>query len=202
MAVLPHPAAGPLSASVPAGKAGVVREAVVLDVVVVHDGGEVVDLVVGGGRRGLPGLPLVAVAVAEQAVHVVAATVHAPGEGLAQAEGEAHPQGPRRHLHAGRYPYHVVPLQAAAQLAEGQQFIGGEVAGLGQHSVHRRRGVPLAHDEAVAVRPGGVVGVVPEDAEVEGGEDVSAGEGAARVAGAHLGGHADDVAADAPACRL
>ena len=101
-------------------------------------------------------------------------------------------------LDAGRGVDLAVPLEAALQLSEGHQLLDGEVAALGEDGVEDRRGVALAEDEAVAVRPVGALGVVAEDAKIESAEDLDGGEGTARVAAARLGDHGDDVPADAP----
>src|SRR5207248_2105265 len=66
-----------------------------------------------------------------------------------------------------------------------------------EDGVEQRRGVTLGEDEAVALRPGRVFGVVPHDAaEVQGDGDLDARQRAGRVAGAGGGGAGDDVAAN------
>src|SRR3990172_2218175 len=195
--VVAHPASRPVRPVAVVGVAEVIGEAVVLDVVAVDDRDEVVGAVVAGGHRRLPGLAFFAVAVAEHAVHAVVAPVQPPGQRLADSEGETHPQRPGGHLDAGRVLHHGVPLQAAAQLAERQQFVRGEVAGFGHGAVDEWCGVTLADDEPVAVRPLGVAGIVPHQAEVEGGQDLNGRERAGGVAGLRLQRHADDVTPDA-----
>ncbi|GBD15081.1 hypothetical protein HRbin25_00972 [bacterium HR25] len=192
VAVRPHPAAGPLPLAV-AGVAAVVGEAIVLDAVVVHNGDEIVQAVVGGAHGRLPGLALVAVAVGQEAVDAVIAAVQARSQGQTHAEGEPHPQGAGRHLHPRRHPHDGVPLQAAPQPTEGEELVHREVAGLGQDGVVGGGGVPLAEDEPVPLRPLGVLRVVAQDVEVEGDEDVGGGEGASGMPGAGRRRHADDV---------
>ena len=158
---------------------------------------ETVHLVVGAAHGRLPSRSLVAVAVAQEAVDAIALAVHAGGQRLAQREGEPHAQRAGGHLHARRGAGHGVPLEAAAQLAERRQLLHRQVAALGQDSVEGGGGVPLAQDEAIAVRPGGVGGVVAEDAPVERRQDVRTRERAARVARPGGRRHGDYVASNA-----
>ena len=65
-----------------------------------------------------------------------------------------------------------------------------EVAAGGEGGVQRRRGVPLAEDEAVALRVVRPIGVDAEDPEVERSQDVQRRELAADVAQAGLVDHA------------
>ena len=65
-------------------------------------------------------------------------------------------------------------LQLGADLAQAHQVLEREVAVVGERRVLDRRGVALAEDEAVALGPVRVLGVVPEDPVVERGDTSAA----------------------------
>src|SRR3990172_8220303 len=91
-----------------------------------------------------------------------------------------------------------MPLEPASQLAERHQLLDREVSCLGHRAVNHRRRVPLAHYEAVAVRPQRVLRVVPHDAEIERRRDLDGGQRPAGMPGIGGGRHLHDVAPDTP----
>ena len=146
----------------------------------------------GGGHRGLPHLPLVALSVAQQHVGARGPSVQPGGERRSDAEGEPLSQRAARHLDPGRL--HVsVALEAAVQLAEAAELLLREIARLGERGVEHGTRVRLAQDEPVPVRPRGLRRPVPHDAEVERGEDLHGGERSARVSRSGLRHHRDDA---------
>ena len=155
-------------------------------------------LVVGGGHRALPALPLLAVAVGHQREDLrgVGEAIEPQGEADADAHREPLSQRAGRDLDARR-PGHVrMALQMGADLAKPHQVVGREVAVLGERGVLDRRGVALGEDEAVALRPLRVGGIVAEHPVVEGGDDVGGRERAVEVARLGDGEHADAVDAE------
>ena len=137
------------------------------------------------GRRRLPGLPLLAVAVGEHAEHLggLVEIVQPQRKSDPEAHREALPQRAGRDLDAGRALHVGVALELGADLAQPHQVLEREVAVLGEGGVLDRRRVALAEDEAVARRPVRVVRVVPKDPVVERGEDVGRRQRRVEVAG-------------------
>ena len=82
-------------------------------------------------------------------------------------------------------PGHVrVALEPRVGAVEGQQLLDREVAAQRHRRVQPDRGVALGQDEAVAVRPGGLVGSDPQLVEVQRGQHVGGRQRAAQVPGA------------------
>ena len=136
-------------------------------------------------------------AVAGHDVGVIALLIDAGGQGVADADRQPLAERAGRGLDAGE-PLHVgVPLERAADLAQGHDLVVREVAGLRERRVEHRRRMPLGEDEPVAVRPVGILGVVPQEpAEVEGRHDLGGRQRAAGMARAGLGRHLQDVFPD------
>ena len=59
-------------------------------------------------------------------------------------------------------------LKPAVDLPKSEQLLLGIVSGLGEDRIKDRASMSLAEDETVAVRPGWVLGPMPEHTEVEG----------------------------------
>ena len=76
-----------------------------------------------------------------------------------------------------------MPLEVAVDVAEGSQILHGEVAAERQGAVQAGGGVALGEDEAISLRPFGVLWVDAQLVEVQVGEQVGRGETAAGVAG-------------------
>ena len=77
-------------------------------------------------------------------------------------------------------------LEVAANLAQGEQVLHGEVAPVGQSGIQAGGGVTLGEDEAVPILPTGVGGVDAHLFKVEVGKQVGGGQGAAGMSS--LGG--------------
>ncbi len=84
-------------------------------------------------------------------------------------------------------------FEAAAQLAEGEQFLVVDGAGGLVRGVQQRRGVSLGQDEAVVAGVSGAVEVVAEVVCEQNGQQVGRGHRGRRVPGARGGGSADTV---------
>src|SRR5262245_2809105 len=174
------------------------HEVVELDPVVVEDDGEVVEgmawlaqLRRGHGR--LPHLALLDLAVAQDAVHarrrarVLEPQGRAGGDRQPLAERSRGGLDPRQRGAVG------MPLERAAQLAQGDEQVLREVAGLGHSGVLRRHTMALGEDETVALGPVRPLGIVAHAAEVEGHDQVDDRERAARMPRARVREHADDL---------
>jgi hypothetical protein len=122
---------------------------------------------------------------------VAQAQRHAGGdtEPVAQrATGDLHPGGVRGH---GRH------RQARVVGAVGLELLDGHDARLGERGVGRDRVVADGEQEAVALRPLGVLRAEPEQVAEQDGEHVGDAEGLADVALALHLAHVEGVAADA-----
>ena len=166
------------------------------DVIVVVEIDELTELERSRQRRRLGGDAFLQVAVGDDGVGVVvdepvAVLVVAPsepplGDGHADAVGEALAEGAGGRLDAGGVAKFGVARRPAPPLTELPEVVERDVvAGEVQERVEHRRGVPRRQDETVAVGPGGIAGVVLEEAVPE---DVGHRRGAHRRAGmARLG---------------
>ncbi len=177
-----------------------------LQVVVVDDRRDVGDAEVDRGRRGLPRLALLAVAVGEDAEDLsgLVEAVEAQREGDPEAHRESLPERAGRDLDPRRAPHVRVALELGADLAEPHEVLEREVGVLRERRVLDRRRMALAEDEAVALRPVRVVRVVAKDPVVERGDDVGRRQRGVEVAG--LGdrehSHAVDAQDGRPALEL
>ncbi len=136
-------------------------------------------------------------AVAGQDVGVIALLVDPGGQRVADADRQPLAERAGRGLDAGE-PLHVgVPLERAAQLAQGHDLVVREIARLGQRRVEHRRRMPLGENEPVAVGPVRVLGIVPqESAEIQGRHDLDGRQRAAGMPRAGLGRHLQNVLPD------
>ena len=143
------------------------------DAVVVVEHGELAEAQRSGERRDLVRNALHQAAVADERVgSVVDDRVSRPievrgeellGERHPDRVGEALPERPGRRLHTGRDADLRMPRGARVQLPEALQLVEREVvAGQVQQRVEQHRTVAVGQDEAVAVRPLRVCGVVAQ----------------------------------------
>src|SRR5436190_2429805 len=172
--------------------------AVELDLVVVEDDDQLFGLVLAGRHRGLPHLPRLRLAVAEQAEDAPPVAVQAARERHAERERKPLAEGAGGGLDPGERHAVGVTLEAAPELAERRELGDRELAGLGQRRVHDRHPVALGDDEAVALGPGGITLAAAERVEEEDGHDLGGRERAARVPRAGGGDHTDHVLAEPP----
>ena len=163
--------------------------AVDLEAVHVHDDAQVIQLVLGGGHKGLPALALVQLAVAHDGVDAVVLVVELAAQGHANGGGDALAQGAGGHVHAPDVVHLYVAGHVAVDAAEHVQVVHGEEAPQRQNGIEGGAAVALGHDEAVTVRVLGVLGVHVHDVEVQGSDQVQAGHGAAGVAGGGVVDH-------------
>ena len=118
----------------------------------IHGDAEIVQSIVRGEHRRLPDLSFGKLTVAEQCVDVdvLAKILRA----LCHARSRRKPLTKRacRHVDAGREVHIRMPLQARADMTEGQQFLHGEKSAVRQCRIEPRCNVPLGKNKAVAVR--------------------------------------------------
>ena len=177
--------------------------AVDLQLVVVDDGHEAPELLMGGEHGRLPHLTLLALAIAEHREDEAVLAGQAQAGRKARGHGKSLAERASGHLHAGQQVGIGMPLQARAELAQGVQLVDREEAGVGQRRIERRRRMPLGQDEPVAaglVRVGRVV--VHDAAEVQRREDIGAGERPARVPAARFRDHGQNILANVGGLRL
>jgi hypothetical protein len=89
-----------------------------------------------------------------------------------------------------------VALEAGAELAEGFELLQRKIPGAGQGGVKDRADVAVRKHQAVALRPKGLLGIVFQDMEIQGGENVRHAQGTRGVAGAGSHELLDDVLTD------
>ena len=111
------------------------------------------------GRR-FPYLPLVQLSVADQGVGLEIFFIEAARQRAPDGNRQSLPERARGRLDAGQTAHVGMPLERTSQLAQGQKKFGVEITRTGQRRVKRRATVSLGKNEAVAVRPFGIFGVV------------------------------------------
>src|ERR687891_587901 len=173
-------------------------EIVELDLVVVHDHGEVVERAVGlpklGRRhRGLPHLALLELAVAENAVDTRRRSGHPQAQRHAAGDRQPLAERARRRLDPRQGNPVGVALERAAELAQRDELLLGEVAASGHDGVERGDGVALGEHDAVAIGPVGSPGIVSQAAEGDRHQQIDHRQRAAGMAGAGVGQHANDL---------
>ena len=173
-----------------------VDPAVDLDAVAVHDGHQVLQVVVVGGHGGLPDHALLDLAVAQHDIGHVVLVVELARQGHTHAHGQAVAQGAGGHVDAGHLVHVRVALENGVILTQGVEDGRVKVAPAGQRRVQHRAGVPLGEDEPVPVLPLGVLGVDVQHVEVQGGDHLHRGQRAAGMSGLGRVDHGDDVVAD------
>ena len=141
--------------------------------VAVDDQREVIEPEFGRRRGRLPVLSLVQLAVTGEDIRVVTLLIDAGGEGVADSDRQALTERAGRRFDAGEALHVGVPLERAAQLAQGHDLIVRKIAGLGERGIEHRGGMPLGEDEPVAVGPVRVRRIVPQEpAKIEGRHDL------------------------------
>ena len=105
------------------------------------------------------------------------------GHGHAHGGAEPLTQGTGGHIHPGHILHIRMPGEMGLDGAEELQFFCREEAPQRQHGIKGRGAVPLGQDETVTPGPSGLCGVHVHLVEIERGEDIRAGEGAAGMAG-------------------
>ena len=161
-----------------------------LEAVVIDDRGSVVQPIVGRVGRGLPHLPLVALAVPHDAVDPVARAMPpcrsgqvCPGRldvgpgGRSHGERQAQPQGAAAILDPRR-PGVDMRLEPRSRMAVRREFLPGEMASYGQGGVDDFAGVPFGDDQPVPLRPLGIFRVMTHPVEEQRGDHVGRREAA------------------------
>src|SRR6266850_4434314 len=144
-------------------------------------------------HRGFPDLALLDLPVAEHAIDAGRRAAQLEPERQAERDREALAQRAGGGLDARQRGPVGMALERRAELAQRDELFLGKVAGLGQHGIERRDGVALGEHDPIALGPVRPLGIVPQAAEVERGEDVDHRERAARMPGARVREHAQDL---------
>ena len=161
-------------------------------------GNEVVQFVEYGEHAGFPNLAFLGFAVSAEAVDKVIVLVQLFAQCQAAGGAQALAQGTGSLEDAGKsLAYGRVALQAGAHLAEAAQLTGREITGTGEDGIVHRGHVTGAQDEHVLslaiACPGG--GILVHLVEIQGGEDVRAAHGTARMSALCHAHHAQDIPA-------
>ena len=157
----------------------------------VDDRNQVRQLVERGELRRLPHRALGTLAVAEQAKDARVDAVEPVGKRHAVGRGQALPQRTGRHLDPG-VVRRGVALQRAVDAAQAHGVLV-DGAGRGQYRPQDGRGVALGQHEAVHVARLGIRGIPAHFVEEQGRHDLGARQAGGGVAGARLGGHAQNL---------
>ncbi len=166
-----------------------------LDFVVVDDGDEVVEAVLGGEEDGLPIGAFVEFAVAEQREDLPRFAIAAGGEGLAETEGKPVPQRPGAEFNPGD-PMADMRHEAGAVLAVGFEFGFREKPPKGECGVEAGAIVALAENEAVPIGPVRLVGAMSKDSGIKDGEQIGHRERSGDVGGFGACHHAKGMGAN------
>ena len=148
-----------------------------LNLVVVHDGDQVIEMMLRGKQDRFPVGTLVAFTVAEQ-------TEDAPGLGIplacqrhARCHGQTVPQRASGYFDARHVFMGGMTSETRAILVESVQPIEGKEARFRQHCIVGGAAMALAENEAVAIGPVGLFGTEREGLAVEDGQELDHGEG-------------------------
>ncbi|GAF26010.1 streptogramin lyase [Moorella thermoacetica Y72] len=169
-----------------------------LQVVVVDDGRQVIQAIMGRGHGPFPHHAFLQLAVPQEDVNTVIPAVQAPGQGHTVGHRQTVAQGTGGNLHPRQGFAVRVPLQGAAQPPQGIQLIHGKEAPFRQGGVKNRGRVALGKNEAVPLRPVRPLRVQAHDLKIKGCHDLHRRQGPAGVAGAGRTNHPDDVPANPP----
>jgi hypothetical protein len=159
----------------------------------VEDGYEVVQLVEGGVLKGFPHRALGHLRVTAEDPDAVGELVQVlASQRDTDPDGEALPQRTGRDVHPGEGRRRVA-LQAAAELAEGQELLVGYGPRCLVYRVEQRRGVPLREDQVVVRRVPRSVEVVAQILAEEHGHELGRRHARGGVPRASAGARADAV---------
>ena len=161
----------------------VFHPAVDLQAVAVDDADQVVELEMARFHRSFPDLAFLLLAVSHDAEDVVIFLVQPGGERDANGDAQALAERSGGDFDAGQLEPVRMPLKRRIQLAQERDVFLRAEAGEGEAEIEARRLVSRRPDDAVAVGPVGILGIVIGDAKVERGGDVHDGERAAGVSG-------------------
>ena len=173
--------------------------AVDLQAVVVDDDRQIVQLVVSGGHKCLPNLPLLALAVTQQGKDLRVLAQLFGAQSHAHSDGAALAQGAGGGIHAGNLLAVRMSLQDAVELAEVGVFAAVNKAQAGQNRVVAGGTVALAEHKAVPPIPLGILGIQPHVVIKNAGHKLHGRQGTTGMPTAGIGRHSDDVAAHLPA---
>ena len=137
----------------------------------IHDGDEVVQLMMAGQGSGFPDRAFGAFPIAEQDVCAVVQAVQAGAQGHADPDAEPLAERAGRYVHKGQARRRM-PLEVGPELAELEEVLGGEKTGLGPGGVKQRGGMAFGENETVIVMVMRVFGVVAHVAEEQGRDQI------------------------------
>ena len=146
----------------------------------VHDGDKIVELVDAGERRGFPDRAFGDFTIAEQHVGSVIQLVQARTQRHAHAHAQALAERTGRHIHE-RQPGSGMSFKIAPDLAQLEQFLRREKAGLGPGRIQQRRRVTLRENESIVVEIVRVLWLIPHVPEEKRGHNVGRGTARGRV---------------------
>ena len=176
---------GKLRADVAEGH-DVVVPAVYLQAVMVENNGEVIELIMGGGHCGLPYLTLLALAVADHGVHLIALAAVLCGHSHAYGDGYTLTERAGAGIDAGSFILVRMPLQVTSELTQSHKLLLREEALVCQHRVKRGAAMPLAQNETVSIRHLRMGGVYVHYVIIQRDQLVNARQGTARMTGLRL----------------
>ena len=157
--------------------------AIDLEAVAIDDTDEVVELEVARFHRGFPDLAFLLLAISHDAEDMVTLLVQ-PG-GQREADGDAQTLAERAcgDFHPGQLQPMRMALKGRIEFAEERDVFLRTESREGQSKIKAGRFVSGRPDNAIAIGPVGVFGIVCSDAKVERGGDIHDGERPAGVSG-------------------
>src|SRR3989338_3307274 len=150
----------------------VLRHAIYLDVVAVHDGSEIVETVLSCEHRAFPCVALLLFAIRHRTENAEGSAIHARGICVTGGLRESRAQGAGRRLETGEFVTLGMSLQTGAELTECEAFLEWEISRVRHRGVAHRRDVAVREDEPIPRLPIRMLRVMFEDAEIERSENV------------------------------
>ena len=157
--------------------------AVDLQAVDVHDGAEVIELILGSGHEGFPNLTFGHFAVAQDGIDAVILVLYLTGQSHADSNGDALTQRTGGHIDTVDMLHFHVTGHMAINAAEHLEFFDREEATQRENGIDSGRAMTLGHDEAVTVGVLGILRIHIHFVKIQSRQHVHAGHGAARMAG-------------------
>ena len=159
----------------------------------VHDADQVRELVVRGVLDRLPHRPFGHLAIAGEHPHTIGKLIQIlTGQRDSHADGQPLPERPRGHVHP-RQDRGGMPLEPAAELAQGHHlYIGNRAGGL-EYRVEERRGMPFREHQVIVTRILGIGEVVTQVIGQQDRHQVGGRHRRGGMAGARLRGGPDTV---------
>ena len=163
--------------------------AVDLQTVHVHDGAQVVQMILVGGHKGFPHLTLGNLAVAQHSIDTIILVAQLTGQRHTDGGRDSLTQRAGGHIDTGNVLHFHVARHMTVDAAEHLQLFHGEEAAQCQRGIDGGRAVTLTHDEAVTLGITGVGGIDLHLVEIKSGQNIQTAQRTTGMAGGGLVDH-------------